>query len=208
MKRILCFGDSNTWGYVPRTGDRYPPGIRWPGALQDLLGGDFEVLEEGLNGRTTAFDYKARLGKNGRDYLRPCMDSHFPLHVVILALGTNDAKVEFGLAPEAIAAGLEELIRIARGKTLERPSPDAKLIVAAPPLVLEGRLDSDELAGAEAKTRRLPALYRALAERYGAAFVDLSAEVRPSPLDGCHFDDDGHRLVAKAFHREILWLRP
>ena len=53
MYRILCYGDSNTWGYIPLTEKRYPPEVRWTGRLQRLLGPDYQVLEDGLSGRTT-----------------------------------------------------------------------------------------------------------------------------------------------------------
>ena len=55
-KRILCFGDSNTWGYVPATGKRYPVGVRWTSLLQEKLGDGYEIIEEGLNSRTTDID--------------------------------------------------------------------------------------------------------------------------------------------------------
>ena len=56
MKRILCFGDSNTWGYDPATQDRFDRATRWPGVLREQLGTGYEVIEEGLNGRTTVWN--------------------------------------------------------------------------------------------------------------------------------------------------------
>ena len=95
MKNILCFGDSNTWGYVPGTGNRYPKQIRWTGLLQNLLGDSFFIIEEGLNGRTTVLDDPTRIAKNGMTYLRPCLDSQAPIDLVVMMLGTNDCKHRF-----------------------------------------------------------------------------------------------------------------
>lgn len=199
--RILCFGDSNTWGYDPSDQTRYPESIRWTGVLAAKLGPGYEIIEEGLNGRTTVFQYRDRFGKSGLEYLRPCMDSHHPLDYVILCLGANDTKREFGKSAEEIALGLEQLVEVVNGKQLERPSPGVKLIIATPLLIEEAHIgDYAEFIGAEAKTRELPALYRKVAEKNGARFIDLSKEVRPSPKDGCHIDPEGHARIADLFH--------
>src|SRR6056297_2207238 len=110
MKRILCYGDSNTWGYVPLTGERYDETVRWTMLLQEKLGGDYKIIEEGLNGRTTVLDDPLEPGRNGLTYLGPCVQSQSPLDLVVLMLGTNDLKRRFSLAPEEIAMGLEKLV--------------------------------------------------------------------------------------------------
>src|SRR5689334_3492791 len=103
MRRtILCYGDSNTWGYVPQdftdkniTISRYPFDKRWPGILQSILGRNYHVIEEGLNSRTTNLDYHIPPDRNGKNYLAPCLYSHAPVDLIILALGTNDLKTCF-----------------------------------------------------------------------------------------------------------------
>lgn len=206
--RVLCFGDSNTWGYDPHTLERYPEAVRWTGRLQAQLGPAYQVIEEGLNGRTTIYDYDARFGKNGRTYLRPCLDSHYPLDVMILMLGTNDTKVEFGQSAEEIAAGLERCVEIALGKELDRPSPGLRLVVVAPPIIDERWLgDNPKLVGGEAKTRAFPALYQAIAARHGARFVDLTS-IAPSAADGCHLDPDAHAAIADLFTPIVRELAP
>ncbi len=112
MKTVLCFGDSNTWGYTPGTGQRLAVGIRWAGVLQNKLVGGFSVIEEGLNGRTTIFSDPDSPFRSGEDYLLPCLESHSPVDLVIIMLGTNDLKDKFGLRPEDIAAGMEKLLNI------------------------------------------------------------------------------------------------
>ena len=205
--RVLCFGDSNTWGFDPVDGSRYPDSVRWTALLQTMLGDGYQIIEEGLNGRTTVFDYRDRYGKNGKEYLRPAMDSHSPLDLLILYLGTNDTKHEFGNTAAQISDGLEQLIVIAHGQGLDRPSPGVKLIIVAPTLIDERYLSADDrLRGGGAKTRELPALYRALAAKHGASFVDLSNAVPPSVVDGCHLDPDGHRRIAELLFAQVVAL--
>ena len=91
MKRILCFGDSNTYGYRPDTGERYPEDIRWTGILKNRLRErGIEIIEEGLVGRTTVFEDSLRMGRRGIDYLVPLLESHAPIDKLVLMLGTND----------------------------------------------------------------------------------------------------------------------
>src|SRR5215467_3304319 len=110
MKTILCYGDSNTWGAIPLTDlniiERYGPDVRWGSVMRTSLGGDYWVVEEGLSGRTTVWadpiegDYKS-----GKSYLIPCLESHEPVDLVAMMLGTNDLKQKFGLSPFNIAQG-------------------------------------------------------------------------------------------------------
>jgi lysophospholipase L1-like esterase len=116
LKRSLCYGDSNTWGFIPAIGERYPYNIRWTGVLQSLLGPDFEVIEEGLNSRTTNIEDPNNIGRNGKKYLIPCLDSQFPLDVIILMLGTNDLKVRLNRSMQEIEAGVEELVQTIKNK--------------------------------------------------------------------------------------------
>ena len=109
MKSILCYGDSNTYGLMPDSPDRYPRDVRWTGILQKKLGEDYYVIEEGLSGRTTLWDDPIEEHKNGKKYLLPCLDSHKPVDLVILMLGTNDLKTRFSLTPFDIGASVEIL---------------------------------------------------------------------------------------------------
>src|SRR5262249_26502974 len=89
MKTVMCYGDSLTWGYNPSDGTRYPFDQRWPGVLQQELGVGVRVIEEALNGRTAATDSWLLPDRNGRTLLAPLLESHAPLDLVILMLGTN-----------------------------------------------------------------------------------------------------------------------
>jgi lysophospholipase L1-like esterase len=109
-RTIVCFGDSNTWGQKPDRSGRYASNERWTGRLQELLGDDYTVVEEGLSGRTVNLDYANKPGRNGRTYFAPCLQSHSPLDAVIIMLGTNDVKIEFDVSAESIAKALGELV--------------------------------------------------------------------------------------------------
>lgn len=96
MKTIVCYGDSNTYGYNPENGFRYEYEERWTTILQKELKDSAIVIPEGLNGRTTSFEDELRPGRNGATYLDPCLHSHGPIDLVVLMLGTNDLKIRLG----------------------------------------------------------------------------------------------------------------
>ncbi len=104
MKTVLCYGDSNTWGSDPETGERFAPDVRWPGVLRRSLGEGYWVIEEGLGGRTTVRDDPIEgAHKNGRAYLRACLESHKPIDLMTIMLGTNDLKARFAASASDIA---------------------------------------------------------------------------------------------------------
>ena len=129
MRTILCFGDSNTWGANPGAGARHPRHQRWPNVLAQQLGAAYEVIAEGQPGRTTVWPDPIEGVKCGKDYLIPCLQSHAPLDLVILLLGTNDLKHRFALTPTDIALGVQTLVEIIRtsaspaGSLAGRPAP-------------------------------------------------------------------------------------
>jgi lysophospholipase L1-like esterase len=206
MKTILCFGDSNTWGYDAASGGRFPPEVRWPGVVRRELGAPFHVIEEGLNSRTTVWDDPIDgEGKNGRVYLMPCLDSHAPLDLVVILLGTNDLKKRFSLSAYDIAGGAEVLVKTVLASTAGPGGAAPRLLLLAPPPV--GRLSdfAEMFEGAEAKSRRLGARYRQIAELHGCKFLDTAEVIVSWDLDGIHFAPEEHgklgRAVAAAVRR-------
>jgi len=162
MKTILCYGDSNTWGYNPLTKERYSREERWTGILQKELGEDYEVIEEGLNGRTTVWDDPIEGYKNGKEYLIPCLESHRPVDLVIIMLGTNDLKKRFSLSTFEIANGAKVLVNIVQ-KSKAGPGEIApKVLLMAPPPV--GKLTelAEEFEGAEEKSKNFPIILNEL----------------------------------------------
>jgi lysophospholipase L1-like esterase len=207
--KILCFGDSNTWGNIPGLVKRYPVNKRWTGLLQEVLGQRFCIIEEGLSARTTNLDDPKHFGKNGKTYLVPCLETHSPLDCLILSLGTNDLKERFHRSPEQIAAGIEDLVQTTYSVIQEEGRNKLKIILLSPPLIDESVEGVQEnYLDAEAKSKMLGDLYRKIAEKYGLEFVDLSAIVTPSKTDGYHLEPEAHAKIANSLGKLILKLYP
>ena len=207
MKNILCFGDSNTWGYVPGTGNRYPKQIRWTGLLQNLLGDSFFIIEEGLNGRTTVLDDPTRIAKNGMTYLRPCLDSQAPIDLVVMMLGTYDCKHRFGLSAFDISEGVAMLVSIIlqSGSGINGKAPQILLI--SPPLIAAAPSKADLFSGAEEKSRQLAFHVQQVATNTASHFLDAAKHCSVSPIDGIHLDEAGHLALAQAIAGKINSLR-
>ena len=206
MKRILCFGDSNTWGYDPATQDRFDRDVRWPGVLRDRLGAGYEVIEEGLNGRTTVWNDPIEGYKNGRDYLIPCLETHRPLDLAIILLGTNDMKMRFSLTAFDIAQGAGVLVRDVQRSAAGRAGVAPPVLLLAPPPVAKLTYFDQMFAGAEAKSQKLGYYYRLVAEELGCAFLDTATVIRSSDLDGIHFEAEEHRKLGEAVAQEVVHL--
>ena len=107
-KHIICFGDSNTHGYCAETDGRFDENTRWTCLLQAKLGDEYLILEEGL-GRTTCFDDPTHEGLRGLDYISPCLQTHEPVDLLIIMLGTNDTKERFGCSAESLGNCMKRL---------------------------------------------------------------------------------------------------
>jgi lysophospholipase L1-like esterase len=199
-KTLLCYGDSNTYGAIPtlaRVGrHRFAPDRRWPGVLRKQLGSGWDVIEEGLPSRTTVHDDPIEgVHKNGLRGLPISLDSHMPIDVTILMLGTNDLKHRFGLTPGDIADSVELLIRsVQRSEAGPGGSAPLVLAVAPPPMAEIDWLGAMFLGGAE-KSQRLPLLIGDAARRMGAAFLNSADFIESSAVDGIHLDSDAHRAL-------------
>jgi lysophospholipase L1-like esterase len=196
VRSVLCFGDSNTWGFDPESGERFPRSVRWPGRLQSALADEWHVVEEGLNGRTATLDSPIAFGRNGLRYLQPCLDSHAPLDAVLIVLGTNDLAERYGLTPTDVARAVALLAEVVR-KSDAGPGGGAPLpILVCPPRVGDAAWEED-WAGTPAKSALLPDRFAAVAEEGGYELVDLGDVTRFSDLDGIHLDAEGHAAVAR-----------
>ena len=202
--RILCYGNSNTWGDPPGGNFRYPPGIRWTGQLQQKLGGRFEIIEEGLCGRTTVLDDPKEEGRNGKTYLTPCLRTHNPIDLVILMLGTNDLKERFNLSAKEIATNIEELILIIKKFGVRKENKQSKIILISPALVNEHVSSPPEgMKGAEEKSKQLARYYKEVANKHGCKFIDIAQYVQPSKIDGCHLDKEAHKKIAEVLFSKL-----
>jgi lysophospholipase L1-like esterase len=193
-RRILCYGDSLTWGWVPveeaNPTWRYPREQRWTGALQSALGDGFEVIEDGVSARTTNVDDPLDPRLNGARYLPTALAAHSPLDLVVLLLGTNDTKAQFGRSSYEIATGLAELV----GQVLTSPGgvgttyPTPRvLIVSPPPLApMPHPWFAGMFEGAHEKSRELPAHYAALASFVGVGYFEAGQVISTDGCDGIH----------------------
>lgn len=210
MKTILCYGDSNTWGYDPLTAGRYPRGVRWTSRLQAALPGDC-ILEEGLGGRTTVFEDEARFGRRGLTYLPVALKTHDPIDLVLFMLGTNDCKSRFHAHAAEIAEGMEALAETVLYPGLLHLRKAPEVLIVAPP-----RIDAETLSKGGMRfmfgedsvenARLLPRFYRELAQRLNVHYFDASKVTGPG-ADGVHLSPEGHAALADAlaaFLPEIL----
>jgi len=201
MKTILCYGDSNTWGYNPSTQDRYGRDERWPGVLRNELGTDYLIIEEGLGGRTTVRDDPIEgIYKNGGTYLTPCIESHQPLDLVIILLGTNDLKYRFSVGAFDIAQGAGVLVQIVQKSETGPEGKAPQVLLLAPPSTekLAGTDFIEMFAGAEEKSKNFSREYRRVAEELGCEFLDTADVIVSSKLDAIHWDVEAHQKLGEA----------
>lgn len=206
--KILCYGDSNTWGQKPDKTGRYAADIRWTGRLQQSLGSKYYVIEEGLGSRTTDLDYKRKPGRNGKAYFIPCLASHSPLDIVVLMLGTNDLKTEYQRTAENITEALGGLVSDVRefAQNLEGNVPK---IILVSPIEINSRAPRfaefytgyyDERSMVE--SRKLGATIGRLAQQTGCEFLDAATVAKPGE-DGIHFDEESETSLADALYEVI-----
>ena len=209
MKRILCFGDSLTWGYDPDRAVRFAPEDRWTGVLAAKLGEGYTVIEEGQNGRTIATDDPAEGEKNGIRYIVPCLESQSPLDIMILMLGTNDLKRKFSYAADDIAGEMELFLRKVLSHNRFKMGDSMKILLVSPPVVGDKIRDSvfgDSFGFENARevSAKLGKLYGQLADKYGCAFLDASEVVRVSDSDSIHLDAEEQRKLADAIYNSLI----
>lgn len=210
-KKILCFGDSLTWGWVPKDHavptERYASDVRWTGVLSTTLGDEYEIIEEGLSGRTTTADDPTDPRLNGSTYLPSALASNLPLDLVILMLGTNDTKAYLNRTPLEIATGVSvlvgQILGSAGGVGTAYPAP-AVLLMSPPPL---GKITNPWLQqifdGGHAKTAELADRYQALASFFGIPFFDAGSVISTDGIDGIHFTESNNRELGQALAPEV-----
>lgn len=206
--RILCFGDSNTWGYISGSDhQRYGIGERWTSILSELLGNEYEVIEEGLSGRTlTSNDMRpGKEGKNGYDYLLPCLDTHDPVDLVVLMLGTNELRAVYNKSAKDIGEIFEQyFVKTILNRKSGCKDSYPKLLIITPPIVNEdvGHWgDNNKYIGASKKSEELNDIYKSIAEKYNCYF--LCNEGLKTGIDGIHLTKESHNKLANILNNEI-----
>lgn len=207
-RSVLCFGDSNTHGTppVPHLGasGRYDRQTRWPAVMAGHLGADWHVVEEGHPGRTTVHDDPIEgAHRNGIAVLPSMLESHKPIDVVILMLGTNDLKSRFSVNPTDIALSLERLIGVIRSFACGPNTTNPGILLVAPPPIIEVGCLAEMFEGGQAKSHGLAASIAAAAARAKVSFLDAGAYIAVSPIDGIHYDELAHSTLALVLAQAI-----
>ncbi len=208
MKRILCYGDSNTWGFIPgSTRKRFDENTRWTRLLQNLLNGDFEIIEEGLCGRTlcTVDKRLEKVGKNGFSYFVPCVNSHDKFDILILMLGTNELKKVNNASAQDVLIMLSKYVEFIENYRSEQDGGKILPIICGIPNLYEEQCNqirkNDKFDGAEKKCKEVNILYKNYCEENGIIFVDNSdLEVG---IDGLHLNQIGHKQLAEKLEKIV-----
>lgn len=199
MKNILCYGDSNTWGCKPGILTRHPADVRWTGIVQKELGSDYNIIENGINGRSTVWDDPANQCRNGLSGLGYALYSAKPLDIVVLMLGTNDLNYTDA---QGYYLGIKLLAqRILQANTAYPGTSDVfsgkpRLLLVSPIRVTEDRPSYGESC-------KFAHYTQLVAEELDVPWLDAALYANPSPLDGCHMDEENHRLLGKALAEKL-----
>lgn len=201
MKKVLCFGDSNAFGFNPKDGSRFDEFSRWSGILKNFSKGKFEIIEEGQNNRT-AFS-KNPMGKSYTGYkiLPEFLKEKFD--VVILALGVNDLQSQYGATFLDFELGISNLIEIIKNNL-----PNAKIILVAPANITQDILKSPIFSklfdeSSIEKSKKLPEIYLEISKKYNCEFIDLNKVAKPSSFDGLHFEPSEHKKIAEEIFKQL-----
>lgn len=201
MKTVLCYGDSITWGTNAETNGRHAYEDRWPNVLQKALGPSVDVIVEGLRGRTTAYDeHLAACDRNGARILPTLLETHAPLDLIIILLGTNDLKPVFANNAVITGHGLKRLVEITRHHAwpMDMESEPEILIVAPPPFCeTDHALLGPMFAGRIDDSYNLASVYRDLADELGCGFFDAGSVAKTTPIDGIHLDVENTRAIGR-----------
>lgn len=215
MKNVLCFGDSNTWGFIPESilapfPERHPLAVRWTGVLARELGSGYRVIEEGQNGRTTVHDDPFASMRNGKTVLPSILESHKPLDLVVLMLGTNDLKDVYGVSPGEIAMGVKVLAQMILGSDAGILNRPPKLLLLCPPAIGDmARLPdiAAKFPNGRHDSLQLPRHYEALAASFGCGFLNTQTLIETGS-DGIHLDAAAHAKLGAAVAAAVKSLIP
>ena len=206
-KRIVCFGDSNTWGYDAISKSRYLESIRWPKLLANMLGDDFEIIEEGLPGRTSTINDPLFEGLNALDYIYPCLMSHAPLHMVIIMLGTNDTKERFNLTSYNIAQAISRLSLRAKSIPAGFKNDFVNVLVVAPPPIGADYINSEIGVSmgknCDIKSFEMSRHLRVLLKLQNTNFLDTKGLVEMNDVDFMHLSKKGHSDLASLIFSKL-----
>lgn len=209
QRTILCFGDSNTHGTIPMAHvddlGRRGPDKRWPGLMASALGEDWVVVEEGHPGRTTTLDDPVEgFYKNGLTMLPSLLESHRPIDLVIVMLGTNDLKARFAVTPADIARCAGRLLSVVATSTAGPGGTAPAMLLVCPTPILEAGILAEIFAGGAEKSKAIAGRFEDMAHHMGVPFLDAGAFAQVDPLDGVHLSEASHADLAEAITEAVL----
>lgn len=207
MKTLVCYGDSNTYGYNPHNSLRYDDNILWTTILQSYLKDEYKVYNEGLNGRTTAFNRVNEEYKNGLLTIVSDLDKYDTIDYLTIMLGTNDVSADMNLSIEDITNGLEKLLLTATNHLINKQNYLPKIMIIVPAhvspnyhgTIFEWQIDDTTIY----KSNNLANSYKDLADKYGCLFLDCTNELEVSPIDCEHLTENGHKKLAELVYKAI-----
>ncbi len=208
MKTIVCYGDSNTHGTIALTHPmdirRFDRNVRWPGQMAAALGPDWQMVEEGHPSRTTVHDDPVEgIHKNGNRVLPALLESHRPLDLVIVMLGTNDLKMRYNVPAMDIAISAEQLLRTIAGSTAGPGMAAPRALLVAPVPIQEVGFLAEMFAGGAGKSQMLSPYFQAVAARHGAGFLDAGSIAQVDPVDGIHLTEAAHAAIGQAMAEAV-----
>lgn len=201
MKKILCYGDSNTFGFNPKDFSRYDKNTRWTGILQSNLGEEYQVINEGANNRTGFADNpQGELYSTQKHYPKLISQMH-DIDIIILSIGTNDLQFLYDINSDTIEQGLEKLITISKTKTNN--------IIIIPPTrlsknILKGFFNNQFDQVSIEKSQTIGKIYTKLAKIHDCKIFDINEFTHPSETDGLHYSSESHKIIADKLAQFIL----
>lgn len=207
-KTALCFGDSNTHGSMPMealgVSQRHPAEARWPSIMAEQLGSDWTVIDEGHPGRTTVHDDPIEgEHKNGARALLALLESHKPLDLVIIMLGTNDLKARFNVSALEIAQSVEKLVHMVRGSACGPEYITPEVLVVVPTSIVETGVLADFFRGGAAKSEEMAGIFKQMGERAKVPIFDAGTVCAVSTTDGIHFEPNALRALGEALADQV-----
>jgi len=200
---LLCFGDSNTWGFDPATWERYPLNIRWPGVLQNELGENYRVIEDGQNGRTAVEGTPFAGFNTSKTDLVSTLATHSPLDLGILMLGTNDLLMRSSVSPDDVGKGIDVLLNIIRHSGAGPVSSVPTVLLLAPPPIGSHAGETDAIDSAVTQSLLFSERYASIAADFGCAFLNTGEIVRSSEIDGSHLEASEHTKLGLAVAKRV-----
>ncbi len=202
MINILCYGDSNTYGFNPENGTRFDANTRWTGVLGKLLGSSFSVIEAGMNNRTGFFDNPDGIAQSGAKHLPECLKNCDKIDICVLGLGANDLQFIFDINEDVVEKGLKRLI-----SHIKEYSKEAEIILVTPPILFKNLLDGYFACQFDEKSiensKKIKPIYKKVAENENCNLIEIDKFVTPSESDGLHFSAESHKIIGKVIAEKI-----